>query len=80
MPTNLPPDYYEVEKQYRAASSPEEKAAYLEEMLSIVPKHKGTDHLRVVSSPSSKPAPNPPRKGVAGANRLSASSGRGPVK
>jgi ribosome-interacting GTPase 1 len=46
MPTNLPPDYYEVEKQYRAASSPEEKAAYLEEMLSIVPKHKGTDHLR----------------------------------
>jgi ribosome-interacting GTPase 1 len=46
MPTNLPPDYYEVEKQYRAARSPEQKAAYLEEMLSIVPKHKGTDHLR----------------------------------
>lgn len=46
MPTNLPPDYYEVEKQYRAASSPAEKIVYLEEMLSIVPKHKGTDHLR----------------------------------
>lgn len=46
MPTNLPPDYYDVEKQYRSASSPAEKIAYLEEMLSIVPKHKGTDHLR----------------------------------
>ena len=46
MPTNLPPDYYDVEKQYRAASSPAEKIAYLEEMISIVPKHKGTDHLR----------------------------------
>jgi small GTP-binding protein len=46
MPTNLPPDYYEVEKQYRATSDITEKIAYLEEMLSIVPKHKGTDHLR----------------------------------
>ena len=45
MPTNLPPDYFEVEKQYRAAKTPEEKIACLEEMLSIVPKHKGTDHL-----------------------------------
>ncbi len=46
MPTNLPPDYYDVEKQYRAAKTPAEKIGYLEEMLSIVPKHKGTDHLR----------------------------------
>jgi ribosome-interacting GTPase 1 len=46
MPTNLPPDYFAVEKEYRQASSPEEKIACLEEMLSIVPKHKGTDHLR----------------------------------
>ncbi len=46
MPTNLPPDYFQVEKRYREAQSPAEKAALLEEMLSIVPKHKGTDHLR----------------------------------
>lgn len=46
MPTNLPPDYYEVEKRYRAASDPAEKAALLEEMYALVPKHKGTDHLR----------------------------------
>jgi ribosome-interacting GTPase 1 len=46
MPTNLPPDYYDVEKRYRQAESPAEKVALLEEMYSIVPKHKGTDHLR----------------------------------
>jgi ribosome-interacting GTPase 1 len=46
MPTNLPPDYFTVEKQFREAESPEEKIACLEEMLAIVPKHKGTDHLR----------------------------------
>jgi len=46
MPTNLPPDYYHLEEEYRQASSPEEKIAYLEQMMSVVPKHKGTDHLR----------------------------------
>ena len=46
MPTNLPPDYFAVEKRYRAAQSPREKIELVEEMLSIVPKHKGTDHLR----------------------------------
>ncbi|MBN1667215.1 MAG: TGS domain-containing protein [Anaerolineales bacterium] len=46
MPTNLPPDYYEVEKRYRAAESIPEKIVLLEEMMSKIPKHKGTDHLR----------------------------------
>jgi ribosome-interacting GTPase 1 len=46
MPTNLPPDFYEVEKRFRLAKSPAEKIACLEEMLSIIPKHKGTDHIR----------------------------------
>lgn len=46
MPTNLPPDYYEIEKRFRAAESAGEKVALLEEMYSVVPKHKGTDHLR----------------------------------
>ncbi|UCD99383.1 MAG: 50S ribosome-binding GTPase [Chloroflexota bacterium] len=46
MPTNLPPDFYDAEKRYRLAKSPEEKIACLEEMLSIIPKHKGTDHIR----------------------------------
>lgn len=46
MPTNLPPEYYEVEKRYRAATTPREKVALLEELISTIPKHKGTDHLR----------------------------------
>lgn len=46
MPTNLPPDYYEVEKRYKAAQTPQEKVELLEEMISTIPKHKGTDHLR----------------------------------
>ena len=46
MPTNLPPDYFSVEKQYKAATDPAEKIELLEEMLSKIPKHKGTDHLR----------------------------------
>lgn len=46
MPTNLPPDFKDAERRYRLAKSPEEKIACLEEMLSIIPKHKGTDHIR----------------------------------
>ena len=46
MPTNLPPDYFNVEKRFREATSAADKIALLEEMMSIVPKHKGTDHLR----------------------------------
>jgi ribosome-interacting GTPase 1 len=46
MPANLPPQYFEAEKNFREAKSPEEKIAALEEMLAIMPKHKGTDHLR----------------------------------
>jgi ribosome-interacting GTPase 1 len=46
MPTNLPPEYYDVEERYRAASTVPERILYLEEMLSVIPKHKGTDKLR----------------------------------
>jgi len=46
MPANLPPEYFEVERRYREAESPREKIALLEELISTVPKHKGTDHLR----------------------------------
>jgi ribosome-interacting GTPase 1 len=46
MPTNLPPDYFEAETLYKEAQTPEEKVARLEEMISTIPKHKGTDHLR----------------------------------
>jgi small GTP-binding protein len=46
MPTNLPQDYYKVEERYKAAQTVEEQIELLEEMISTIPKHKGTDHLR----------------------------------
>lgn len=46
MPTNLPPEYFDADKRLRAATSDPEKVACLEEMLAIIPKHKGTDKLR----------------------------------
>ena len=46
MPANLPPDYFEAEKRYRSAKSPEDKIQVLKEMLAIMPKHKGTDKLQ----------------------------------
>ncbi|MDY7030389.1 MAG: GTPase [Thermodesulfobacteriota bacterium] len=46
MPANLPPQYFEVEKEYRLAKTNKEKIKALEAMLTIVPKHKGTDKLR----------------------------------
>jgi len=46
MPANLPPQYFEAEKRYTRAKTPHEKIEALEEMLSIMPKHKGTDRLR----------------------------------
>ncbi|MFP3898050.1 MAG: GTPase [Dehalococcoidia bacterium] len=45
MPANLPPQYFEAEKRYRAARDPEEKIAALQTMLAVMPKHKGTDRL-----------------------------------
>jgi small GTP-binding protein len=46
MPANLPPQYHEAEENFRLAKTIPEKIAALEEMLAIMPKHKGTDHLR----------------------------------
>jgi ribosome-interacting GTPase 1 len=46
MPANLPPHYHEAEKRYRTARTIPEKVAALQEMLALMPKHKGTDHLK----------------------------------
>ncbi|MDZ7697308.1 MAG: GTPase [Deltaproteobacteria bacterium] len=46
MPANLPPEYFEVETRYKAARTTEERISCLEELISVVPKHKGTDKLR----------------------------------
>ncbi len=46
MPANLPPEYFEAEKRFRDASTPQEKIIALEDLIATVPKHKGTDRLR----------------------------------
>lgn len=37
MPANLPPEYFEAEKRFKQASTPMEKIAALEELISTVP-------------------------------------------
>ncbi|MBN2029347.1 50S ribosome-binding GTPase [bacterium] len=46
MPANLPPDYYAAERRYRETGNVQEKIEILREMLAIMPKHKGTEHLQ----------------------------------
>jgi hypothetical protein len=46
MPANLTPQYLDADKRFRAAKTVEEKVAALEEMLAVIPKHKGTEHLQ----------------------------------
>ncbi len=46
MPANLTPQYLEAERRFRAAKTPQDKIAALEEMLAVIPKHKGTEHLQ----------------------------------
>jgi ribosome-interacting GTPase 1 len=46
VPANLTPEYFKAEKWFRSATSSDEKILALEQMLRVMPKHKGTDHLR----------------------------------
>ncbi len=46
MPANLTPQYLEAERHFKEAQTHEEKMAALEEMMAIIPKHKGTEKLR----------------------------------
>jgi len=46
VPANLTPAYFEAEKRYRAAETIEDKLKALNEMLAVMPKHKGTEVLR----------------------------------
>jgi ribosome-interacting GTPase 1 len=46
MPANLTPQYKEAEARFRAAKEHDEKVEALEEMLKLVPKHKGTEKIQ----------------------------------
>jgi ribosome-interacting GTPase 1 len=45
MPANLTPAYKQAEARFREAVTTEEKITAIEEMLRVLPKHKGTDKL-----------------------------------
>jgi ribosome-interacting GTPase 1 len=66
MPANLTPVYKEAEAKFRSAVTPEEKIAALEEMLRVIPKHKGTDKLQAdLRSRLSRLKREPKKKGAA---------------
>ena len=46
MPANLTPEYRAAEAAFRQARDPRERLERLREMLRVIPKHKGTDHLQ----------------------------------
>ncbi|MBI4611503.1 MAG: TGS domain-containing protein [Candidatus Rokubacteria bacterium] len=46
MPANLTPEYKAAEAAFRKARDPKERLEWLREMLRVIPKHKGTDHLQ----------------------------------
>lgn len=48
MPANLPPQYFETERKLRTARTAQEKISIIEELLAIIPKHKGTEKLRAL--------------------------------
>jgi len=46
MPANLTPEYEKAELRFRQAATDEERVAALEEMLAVIPKHKGTEKMQ----------------------------------
>ncbi len=46
MTANLTPQYLEAEKAFKEATADEERIRWLEEMLRLIPKHKGTEHMQ----------------------------------
>ena len=46
MPANLTPVYLKAEKWFKEATTDEEKILALQEMMRVIPKHKGTEHIQ----------------------------------
>src|SRR4030067_398296 len=46
MPANLTPQYLKAEERFKQAKTDQEKLIALEEMLALIPKHKGTEKLQ----------------------------------
>ena len=46
MPANLTPQYLAAEQRFKEAVTPQEKIEALEEMMAVIPKHKGTEKMQ----------------------------------
>jgi uncharacterized protein len=46
MPANLSPDYIRLEEKLRQTRDPQERLVLLREMLTVIPKHKGTEKMQ----------------------------------
>jgi len=46
MPTNVTPEYKKAKEAFQKARDPAERLSWLKEMLRLLPKHKGTEHLQ----------------------------------
>lgn len=46
MPTNVTPEYKKAEQAFREAREPSDRLGCLREMLRLIPKHKGTEHVQ----------------------------------
>ena len=46
MPANLTPQYLAAEQRFKDAATTQEKVEALEEMMAVIPKHKGTEKMR----------------------------------
>ncbi len=68
MPANLPPQYHAAEERLRTARTTEEKTVILQELIALVPKHKGTEKLqselkRRLAKLREQPAASGPHRG-----------------
>ena len=81
MPANLTADYKKAEERLRQAVTQEERIAALEEMLRVIPKHKGTEKLQAdLKSRLARLRREPPKKaGRGGASRKIPREGAGQV-
>jgi uncharacterized protein len=68
MPANLTPQYHDADKRFRQAKTPAEKISALEDMLALIPKHKGTEKMQAdLKRRLSRAREEAQKKGKAGA-------------
>jgi hypothetical protein len=66
MPINAPIEYFKAEEKFRSAKTKEEKMKALEEMIRLLPKHKGTENvLKELRRKLAKLRSQPEKKAVA---------------